>query len=256
MAFELAIAIVPFAIAPVVLYDSVWYGLRIRLPEHGIWRAHAVAAHALMEIVNESIAAYLDEWSRHEDRILVAMEEHAETCSFPIIGPQVGRLLFLLVAGFKPKRIFEMGSGFGYSAYWMLKASPVASMVCTEKNTDNIARARTWLAEGGVLERSEWRQGDALDSLRSTNETFDLIFNDVNKEDYPEAFALALGHLRRGGMLLCDNVLWRGQVAEPALRDKATEAVREYNRLMFRTPGVFSSIVPVRDGLGITMKME
>jgi caffeoyl-CoA O-methyltransferase len=207
-----------------------------------------------MDILARPVHEYLDRLIPDDDPVRREMEEYARANRFPIVGPQVGRLLWQLAALRRPALIFELGSGFGYSAYWLLRGAPAARVVCTERDGGNIRRGKQWLRRARLLNRVEWLQGDAVEALAGRRRKYDMILNDVDKEHYPGVFPLALARLKARGLLITDNVLWSGRVADVQADDESTWAIREYNRLMFNTPGVFSTIVPIRDGVGITMK--
>lgn len=204
-------------------------------------------------ILDQALSDYLDGWLSDRPDVLRDMEAYAAEHAFPIVGPQAGLFLYQWASVMKPARMFEMGSGFGYSACWLLMGAPEAELVCTDTSADNAERARSWLTQAGLWDRVEFRIGDAVEVLRETAGPFDLIYNDVDKGAYPAVFKLAIEKLRPGGLLISDNVLWGGRVADPADQDPWTVAIREYNRLMFQTPDVQSVIVPIRDGLGVTL---
>lgn len=197
---------------------------------------------------------YLNGLMPARDEVPAVMEAYAEQQAFPIIGPQAGRFLMLMARLHQPRRVFEMGSGFGYSMYWILRGAPQATAIGAERSADNIGRAVEWLTRAGLADRVGFRAGDAFDILRASDGDYDMIFNDVDKDRYPEAFQLAMTRLRPGGVLMTDNVLWSGKVAGARRGDTHTQGVREYNRLMFETDGVTSVIVPIRDGIGISIK--
>jgi len=168
-----------------------------------------------MNILDQKIDRYLTELLPTHDPILLEMEKHASERNFPIVGPQVGRLCFQLVKMVNATRIFEMGSGFGYSAYWMALALPNdGKIICTEKSSDNIQLAREFFGRGYLLDKIEFRQGNALEVIQEYDEPFDVILNDINKEDYPRSLNLILPRLRAGGVLITDNLLWHGRVVE------------------------------------------
>ena len=96
--------------------------------------------------------------------------------------------------------------------------------------------------------------GDALELLSEEKQLFDIIFNDVDKDDYPRVFRLAVPRLKRGGLLVTDNVLWSGQVAKKKPKDSSTKAIVEFNRLLYGSPDLFTTIIPLRDGVAISVK--
>ena len=207
-----------------------------------------------MEIVTAPIEGYLTRITPQEDPLLAEMEARAGETDFPIVGPLVGRLLHQLVKMTGSRRILELGSGFGYSAYWFAKAlEDPGKIILTEFQEENLALAKDWFQRGEISSRATFHQGDALDILEGLDGEFDIIFNDVNKNRYPEVFKKAGPRLRSGGLLISDNVLWHGQVVD-AQPDENTEGILEYNQLIFESPEFFSSIIPIRDGISISIK--
>ncbi|HLW80066.1 MAG TPA: class I SAM-dependent methyltransferase, partial [Terriglobia bacterium] len=119
----------------------------------------------------------------------------------------------------------------------------------------NARRAEGYLSRAGVLDRVQVLVGDALDLLDSTEGEFDVIFNDVSKTQYPEVFRRAVPRVRAGGLFITDNVLWSGKVAKKVARkDDETRAIRQFNRLVYRSPDLFTTIIPLRDGLAVCEK--
>ena len=218
-----------------------------------------------LDILHPSINEYLLDIIPERDAVLTEMEAYARERRFPIVGPLVGRVLHQLVLLTNPKRIFEMGSGFGYSAYWMAKAlrEPDASIICTDGSQENAERAAAYLARGGIAERIDYRVGNALDIIDETEGEFDIIYNDIDKDGYPEAFRKAIPRLRSGGLFITDNMLWMGRVVqdipEVAPEDEqwlheATRGVKELTRLLYSSPDVFTTIIPLRDGISVAVK--
>ena len=197
------------------------------------------------------------------------MEAYARENRFPIVGPLVGRVLHQLVLLTNPTRIFEMGSGFGYSAYWMAKAlrQPEASIICTDGSQENADRAAGYLARGGIANRIDYRVGNALEIINETEGDFDIIYNDIDKDGYPEAFRKAIPRLRSGGLFITDNMLWLGRVVtydtdadvqeldeEEQWVHNTTVGVKELTRLLYSSPDVFTTIIPLRDGVSVAIK--
>jgi len=183
------------------------------------------------------------------------MEAEAEDRDFPIIGRLVGRLLFQLARMAKAKRVLELGSGFGYSAYWFASAvGPEGKVICTDSDPENKQRAEEYLGKVGLFGRVEFHVGEALGIMNGIEGDFDIIFNDIDKHQYPEAFRLAAPRLRPGGVLISDNALWSGEVLSEN-PDRNARGILEYNRLAFSSPEFASSIVPLRDGVCISLKL-
>lgn len=209
-----------------------------------------------MDIVDPVIDDYLQRLAGSPDPVEAEMRRYAdERDGFPIAGPVVGRLLAQLAMTISAHRIFEVGSGFGYSAFWLARAlGDGGSITLTDLDRENLDRARAWLGKAGLLDRCKFEApGDGLDALARAEPGIDLVFLDLGKADYPRALTLALPKLRSGGLVLANNALWGGAVARGET-DAATSGVREYTRLIFASEGLASSIVPVGDGLAITLK--
>ena len=152
------------------------------------------------------------------------------------------------------RRVFEMGSAIGYSTIWLARAvGPEGKVYYSDGSESNAARARTFLERAGVAGRVEVRVGDALDLLRASEGTFDIIFNDVDKQDYPQVFDMAWSRIRQGGLLITDNALWGGRVAEPS-DDECTRAIQEYNKKAYASDDIWTTIIPLRDGVAISVK--
>jgi caffeoyl-CoA O-methyltransferase len=208
-----------------------------------------------VDVVFPQITDYLHALTPERDSILKEMEALGARDDFPIVGPLVGRFLYQMAVITRAQRIFEMGSGFGYSAYWFATAMPQGGQViCTDTSEERLRLARSFFSRAGLEERIVCKVGNALDILRTEPGPFDLIFNDVDKEDYPQAFKLAMDKLRPGGLLITDNVLWSGEILSDDLGGEA-RAILVFNQLIYRTEGVYSTIVPLRDGLSISLKL-
>jgi len=210
----------------------------------------------LTEIVREDVERYLYGLLPERDAVLAEMEEFARQHRVPIVGPAVGRLLYLLVKLVGARRIFEMGSAIGYSTIWLARAAhDGAEVYYTDGSKANARRAGRYLERAGVSRTVRVCVGDSLELLHATPGEFDLIFNDVDKHQYPDVLPLALPRLRRGGLLVADNTLWFGRVVRQRRPDADTRGILEFNRLLYSTPGLHTVIVPLRDGLSISLKL-
>ena len=222
-----------------------------------------------LNILHPAINGYLLDIIPARDEVLTEMEAYAREHRFPIVGPLVGRVLHQLVLMTNPTRIFEMGSGFGYSAYWMAKAlrQPEARIICTDGSQQNADRAADYLARGGIAGRIDYRVGNALEIIDETEGDFDIIYNDIDKDGYPEAFRKAIPRLRSGGLFITDNMLWMGRVVthdtevdtqgwdeQEQWLHKTTVGVKELTRLLYNSPDVFTTIIPLRDGVAVAVK--
>jgi predicted O-methyltransferase YrrM len=207
--------------------------------------------------LQEDVENYLYELLPQRDAVVGEMESYAEEHCVPIIGPAVARLLTLLVQVSGAKRIFEMGSAIGYSTIWLARAAgPKAQVFYTDGDPEQARRAQKYFRRAGVVKRVRVQVGDALALLKKTPGTFDLIFNDVEKHQYPDALRVALPKLRRGGLFVTDNTLWSGKAARPAARgDAHTLGVQGLNRLVYASKHLFPVLIPLRDGVTVCRKM-
>lgn len=206
-------------------------------------------------IINPKIEEYLRNLNPIQDNVLKEMEELGNEKGFPIIGPLVGRLLYQLAIIIGAKRVFDMGSGFGYSAYWFAKALGKEGLVIFAELSEKYAwLAREFFRRGSLDNRVEIHVGDALQILEETDGEFDVIFNDIDKEYYPLVVDEAYKKLRRGGLFITDNVLWFGRVLTDDL-SPSTKGVKEFTRLLFEEKGFVTTIIPIRDGISLSVKL-
>ncbi len=209
-------------------------------------------------IVNPDIEEYIESFSPPVDDVRKEMEKYASENGFPIVGPSVGRLLYQLTLISGAEEIIELGSGFGYSAYWFAKALAVLGrgrVILTDASQDNAEMARDFLSLAGLTDRVEIKVGDALEIFDGEKGPFDIVLNDVDKELYPPLVGKALAKLRKGGLFITDNALWHGRVLSPEDSSPATEGVREFTKLLFAEEGFYSTVLPIRDGVSISLKL-
>jgi predicted O-methyltransferase YrrM len=208
-------------------------------------------------ITTEPVEKYLYGLLPERDEILSAMEEEAARRKIPIVGPAVGRVFFQLARLMGARTVFEMGSAIGYSTIWWARAVGAGGRVIyTDGNPKNAESARRNFESAGVADRIQIRVGDALELLSEEKpEAFDIIFNDVDKEDYPKVFRLAVPRVRKGGLFITDNALWSGRVAQADKGEKTTEAIKEFNRLLYGSKELFTTVLPLRDGVAVALKL-
>jgi len=206
--------------------------------------------------IQEDVEEYLYKLLPGRDVVVSEMEAYAAEHRIPIIGPAVARLLALFVQVSGAKRIFEMGSAIGYSTIWLARAAgPRGKVFYTDGDPENARRAQNYFRRAGVAKRIKVKVGDALALLKKAPGTFDLIFNDVDKHQYPDALRVALPKLRRGGLLITDNTLWSGKAARPAAEDDHdTKGVQEFNRLVYASKELNPILIPLRDGVTVCRK--
>ena len=209
--------------------------------------------------VNPAIENYMQKLLEKTGHpVLLEMEKLASLSSFPIVGRLIGAFLETQAKMVNAKRVFEFGSGYGYSAYWFARAvGEEGRVVCSDSNPINCERAEKYLSDADLWKRLDFRVGKAQDVFMQTDGLFDICYNDVDKGDYPEVWQLARQRIRSGGLYIADNALWHGRVAMENFTETAlgsTEAIVEHNRQVFNDPEFDAFINPTRDGVIIARK--
>ena len=198
---------------------------------------------------------YLYSMLPKRDAVLVEMEDYATEHDIPIVGPAVARVLQQLALMINARSVFELGSAIGYSTIWWAQAvGENGSVIYTDGDSNNTERARGYFARAGVSKQITLHTGDALEVLSEQKQEFDIIFNDVDKDDYPRVLRLIAPRLRKGGLFVTDNVLWSGRVAEKNPKESSTKAILEFNRKLFDSKEFYTTILPIRDGLAVALK--
>jgi len=207
-----------------------------------------------MDIVHPKIDAYLKTLVPEGDAVRAEMERQGEAQRFPIIGPAVGQLCYTMARAVGAKRVFECGSGFGYSTWWFARAVGEDGRVFhTDGSIGNSTQAREYLSQAGLVSRVHFEVGDAREILARTDGPFDVIFNDIDKEDYPDVLPLVREKLRVGGLLICDNMIWYGRVLLPA-EDDDTRGIQTMTRLLTEAKDFSTTLIPIRDGVTVSLR--
>jgi caffeoyl-CoA O-methyltransferase len=211
-----------------------------------------------IDIVNPKIDRYLDSLLPEREPWFLEMEKMAEEQDFPAVGPQVGMLLEILARSINAKRIMELGSGFGYSGLWFARALPPDGyLLLSDFKESNKHIAEENFKRAGKSSIMAFRVGDALTLLEQEKGPYDLIFNDVDKELYPQVIEPVHRLLRLGGLFVTDNTLWYGKVTEnPDPNDKVTHFVQEFNNRLRVHKGFLTTLLPLRDGISVSIKIK
>ena len=205
-------------------------------------------------IVNPEIERYMESLLPPRDAVLAEMEAAAARRNIPIVGPAVARVLAQLVMISGAKRIFELGSAIGYSTIWLARAAgPGAEVHYADGSAANGREAGGYFERAGVASAIHVHVGDALTSLSQTSGEFDFIFNDVDKEGYPAVLAAVPSRLKRGGIFVTDNTLWHERVLNP--REASDRAVVEFDRKLYDSGQFFTTLLPIRDGVTVSIKL-
>ncbi|OGS47513.1 MAG: hypothetical protein A3K66_06765 [Euryarchaeota archaeon RBG_16_67_27] len=207
-------------------------------------------------IVAEDVDTYVDRLANRGDSVLAEVEREGRTEGWPIVGAAEGSLLHILARSLGARRILELGTAIGYSGTWLARALPSGGELLTvEADPKTAERARRTFERTGVADRVSILIGLAEDVLADLAGPFDLIFNDIDKEAYPAVLDPCIRRIRVGGLLVTDNVLWSGEVAR-AGRSRETKAIRAYNERLARDPRMIASILPLRDGVSVAVKVR
>jgi len=214
-----------------------------------------------MDIVDPRVEDYMRSLlGRFDEPVLLEMEAEGKERGFPIIGRLVGVTVELLARSVGAKRVFELGSGFGYSAYWFSRAvGPEGEVHCTDGDPANRPKALGYLSRADLGEAIRWHVGDAVTNLGAVEGEFDVVYCDIDKDGYPDAWAAARERIRVGGLYVCDNVLWSGRVAVDDPEDPRptyTTAILEHNRLVAEDERYYSTIIPTRDGVMVALRVD
>jgi caffeoyl-CoA O-methyltransferase len=211
----------------------------------------------MSEIDYQAVQQYLASLVPPREPELQKMEEIAERDDFPIIGPACGYYCYQLARMINAKSVFELGSGYGYSTAWFAKAvkeNGGGVVHHTVWDEDLSKRARVHLSALGLVDLIQFHNAEAVETLRNIQGPFDIIFNDIDKEGYPDSLPVTKEKLRHGGILIIDNMLWHGQTLDPNDHEKSTEAIRRYTRDITSDLDWIVSLIPARDGMIVAYK--
>lgn len=210
-------------------------------------------------IINREQAEYLDRLLPANDGLLAEMEAYAAEHRVPVADREVARFLEITTRAIAARRVLEVGMAIGYSVVHLARALPADGLVVTIEPDDEMIRlSEQYLLRAGLRDRVRIERGRALEVIPRLTETFDLVFIDALKEEYQGYLDRALPHLRGGGVVIVDNLLWGGQVAgEIRAPDQksSTEALREFNQYFVNHPQLLAEVLPVGDGLGYGVKI-
>jgi caffeoyl-CoA O-methyltransferase len=215
-----------------------------------------------VDITNPQVEDYIRGLlARHDEPVLLEMEAEGKERGFPIVGRMVGVAIEILARSIGARRVFELGSGYGYSGYWFSRAvGPDGELHLTDGDQENERKALDYLGRVGLDKPVRFHVGDAVESLNATDGEFDIVYCDIDKHGYPEAWRASRDRIRRGGLYICDNTLWYGRVTgvsqdEEDTRPEWTEAIKEMNNAIASDTGYLSTILPIRDGVMVALRL-
>ncbi len=207
-----------------------------------------------MNLIDAKIEKYIMERTIDASEILDEMHDYASENEVPIVGPLAGHFLSMVALMSRARKIFELGSGFGYSSYWFAKALGTdGRLLCTDYSEKNREKALYFFKKADIEDLMEFHTGDSLNILRETDDRFDIIFNDVDKEFYPDVIDLSYDKLNEGGLLITDNVIWSGKVLQED-DSPGTRGVKTFNELICSDRRFITDFVTIRDGISISYK--
>jgi len=205
--------------------------------------------------VFQKIHNYLEQLTPERPAVLREMEAYAAENDFPIIGPLVGRFLYQIVLITKARKILELGSGFGYSAFWFsLATRGKGHITMTDRDKRNKILAFEFFKQAGLQSQFVFKVGDAIKLANRLDGPFDIILNDIDKQEYPKTLDVAATKLRKGGLFITDNVIWSGRVCEKK-QDRTTRAIQEFTEKLYRDSRFFTTVLPIRDGVSIGVRL-
>jgi predicted O-methyltransferase YrrM len=208
-------------------------------------------------ILRKQQAEYLDSLVPERDGLLARMEQFAEEFGHPIADPEVAQLMRLLVRVGKPRQLLEVGTNIGYSVIVLGRELDAdATLETIEIDRAILASAKGFVAEADLRCRVVFHEGAALEVIDALEGPFDFVFIDCVKTEYPLYLEKLIPKLLPGSLIVADNVLWKGQVAEGPRTERdaaSTAALREFNRLISTDPRLTSSVLPVGDGLSLSV---
>ncbi|WP_247729848.1 O-methyltransferase [Halovivax limisalsi] len=215
--------------------------------------------------IDESAERYVRAVGPDHDETHAAMAAFADEHDFPIIGPVAGGVLRSYAAARRAERVFEFGSGFGYSAYWLLQGmADDGEIVLTELDAEELEKGEEFLADAGEADRATFERGDALEIAQEYDGPFDVVLIDHQKSRYADAFELIREKLAPGGVVIADNVLYGGHDYHDSLAyvegdgelpdDENARGIVRYLETVRSADGFQTSVIPVGSGLAVTVR--
>jgi predicted O-methyltransferase YrrM len=207
--------------------------------------------------IDPDVAEYVDGLAYRGDAALQEVERQGDAEGWPIVGAAEGSFLHVLAKGIGARRILELGTAIGYSGTWFARALPDDGQLVTVEADPKTARiAQGNFEKTGVASKVKVMVGQAQDVIQNLRGPFDLVFVDINKDGYPGILQPSIERLRVGGLLVTDNVLWHGDVARKSVRTRETQAIRTYNEALAKDSRMIASILPIRDGVSVALKLR
>ena len=213
----------------------------------------------MSKIILSTQSEYISSFRKKTDSLVEEMEAYAQEHNVPILSWESAEFLEQLILIKDPRRVLELGTAIAYSTIRIARNLKGKSVIHTiEKSADNILLAKEFISKSGLINKIKVLEGDAINVMPQLKKKYDLIFLDVDKEDYKRLFDYSLVLLRKGGIMVVDNLLWHGYAAStrvPLQYKESTRHIREFNSLFMNQPNLKTSILPIGDGLGVGVKI-
>lgn len=218
-------------------------------------------------LYSDAVGELIERCGPEPDAVLETMAERAERENFPVVGPAVGRTMALCARMVGARSAFELGSGFGYSAYWLARALPAdGEVVLTDRDADLLADARSYFEAGGMAEMVRTERGDAVEIAAESDDTYDVVLLDHDTDRYVEGFEVVRDLVAPGGVILTDNVITYSDVQTPegilaaldgedAPNDRMA-AVADFFDHVQADPAFETVLLPLDDGLTISYRLD
>jgi predicted O-methyltransferase YrrM len=204
-------------------------------------------------LINSDIEQYCEEHTSAENETLqqLARETNLKMMLPQMLSSKIQRhLLTMLVEMMKPKNVLELGTFTGYSAICMAQGLPENGLLVTIDNNPEVeVLARKYFKISGLEDKIRFINGDALHIVPDLNMHFDMAFIDADKDRLPDYYQLVMKKMNPGGVIITDNVLWYGKVADPKQTDKTTQKIRQFNELVQTDERVTNILLPLCDGM-------
>ncbi|NKE36171.1 O-methyltransferase [Natronococcus sp. JC468] len=230
----------------------------------------------MVDVLSEEMARFVRAVGPAPDETLREMDEYADSAGFPHVGPEVGGFLRFLARAVDAERIFEFGSGYGYSAYWFADALPAdGEIVLTEVDADELELAREYMAAGGHDAVARYELGDALETIEGYAGPFDVVLIDHQKDRYVDALEAVRSKVPVGGVVVADNAITAGpiefetllEVAEreaggdgewsiPESANEHTRGIAAYLERVTRDPAFETVVLPLGEGIAVSYRVE
>ncbi|WP_306057691.1 O-methyltransferase [Natronococcus wangiae] len=222
----------------------------------------------MTDVLSDEIVRFVRAVGPEPDETLREMDEYARAEGFPHVGPEVGAVLRFVARLADAERIFEFGSGYGYSAYWFADALPAdGEIVLTEVDADELELAREYMAAGGYEGRTRYELGDALETIDDYEGPFDVVLIDHQKHRYADAFEAVRSKVPVGGVVVADNAITAGPIdfdkllaiAEgdtPDDVDEHTQGIADYLERVTTDPAFETIVLPLGEGIAVSYRVE